>query len=196
MKFIKRIPWLLNIIFLLVIVLVGCQGETVGTEPAAPVIVQTKAVPTEVPKTEVRQPTQFSFTLTDDLNSRWQNITLTVMDEIGNPLPGVEVSVEQTDLDFFFDTAYNPDAAWVEVNNGYWDYSANTTDIEERKQEYSAVGFNADLGFYSWWWKDFEPVDDDWQNLNSIVGLEWFDGNFTPRGLIPGCLEHGSIVLI
>ncbi len=180
----------------LVAVLVGCSGgepqspvesrpEDAAEAPGGIVTEQedTQTEPNDESSEEVAfgPPAQFSFAAAGDDDSRRSAFTLTVTDSQGKPVPGASVSLEQTDLDFFFDSAYNPNAAWSEIHNGYWDYWAETPDAEERKQEYAAVGFNTDLGFYSGWWRDFEPNDDDWQSMVGPVTLEWLDGNWTPR---------------
>lgn len=122
-----------------------------------------------------------SSTASSNPDSRLNQMTLTVTDEQGNPVPGVPLSIVQEDLDFFFDSSYNPNAAWTEVVGDQFDWANETDDAEMRRQQYAAVGFNTDLVYAAAWWPDIEPADDDWQEVVSLLSDQPPDSLSNPR---------------
>ncbi|MFC1950741.1 hypothetical protein ACFLWD_03680, partial [Chloroflexota bacterium] len=131
-----------------------------------------------------------SYRITDNPASRWQDITLIITDENGSPLSGIEVSYEQTDLDFFFCASPAPNKAWAPVVDGYWDWNweSRTPDAEEREREYAAVGFNTERSGLGLWWKDAEPeYDNNWQNVGGPFAW-WLEQswNYRENPALPG----------
>lgn len=67
--------------------------------------------------------------LTPDASSRWQQITLTFTDESGHPLPGLNVGINQVDLDFLFSIEYGciePEDFAEKYETRYWEIGINT----------------------------------------------------------------------
>ena len=128
---------------------------------------------------------KLSYEISENPESRWQDIVLTVSDGDGNPLPNIPVKYEQTDLDFFFDSTYNPNISWSKVVDGEYRYDQLTEDAELKMNEYVSVGFNTELAYMGIWWNDAEPRDNDWQNF---VGLfsDYEGFNYRENPAIPG----------
>lgn len=86
---------------------------------------------------------QVTYRVTYDRETKWQTYTLVVKDQDGNPLSGVEVSYEQTDIDFMFSV----------------EYEAIPYDLfkEEYEQLYYGLGLNT-IRFGAYWsWAQLEP---------------------------------------
>ncbi len=121
------------------------------------------------------KPARLSFSVTNDETTRYQDITLTVTDAQGNPLPGMEIFAEQTDLDFFFDSSYNPNKAFTTIVDGYYDWSQLRPDANERKEEYAAVGFNTHLIHAQALWTDVEPENNQYVPAVGAIATEWVE---------------------
>lgn len=92
-------------------------------------------------------------------------------------------------MNFFFDSSYNPDAAWYQIINDEPHYDIPTPDIDEKKREYASVDFNTELAYMGLWWKDAEPRDNEWQDFVGVFATSWMEeGWVEPREdpFIPG----------
>lgn len=109
--------------------------------------------------------------ISDDPGSRWQDMTISIFDEAGQPLEGVSISIKQKDLDFFHSISSGAWTAWIDEEGIGW-----REDAEEQIEIYNDLGTN-NWEFMPWWgWHRFEPVDDQW-DFFSYTDL-W---NFTDR---------------
>jgi len=159
------------IVLLFVLALVACGGETLPPdEPKAPAPDSPSAL-VEDTSLEVAEPYQFTFQVTDDPNSRWQDITLTITDEHGKPVPDLSVQVDQIDLDFIYSASGSAFIAWMEETASGWQLRA---DSPEKIAMYNDLGFN-NVEYYPWWmWTGIETADNQWQ---FEAGID--DGQFT-----------------
>jgi hypothetical protein len=85
--------------------------------------------------------------ITYDESTKWRTYTLVVKDQDGNPLSGVEVSYEQTDIDFMFSV----------------EYEAIPYDLfkEEYEKMYYGLGLNT-IRFGAYWsWAQLEPQKEE-----------------------------------
>ena len=125
---------------LLLIWLSACNGGSQGG--VSPAVVSSE--PTAEEEISLR------FDLSDDPSSRWQEITLTVTDQEGNPLANQQVHYSQKDLDFLFSIEYGGMEPEMFANEGYADL-------------FWDLGINAfQLSPYHLWYT-FEPNDDDFR---------------------------------
>ncbi len=138
--------WLLLIISMLVLSPMACAAPQPPSAEEAPPIPPEEVPlppPEEVPTSTTEALPQISYEVTHDPESRWQDITLIIKDQDGNPLPNTEVSFEQQDIDFLFGDEY-----------GGIPYQLF---MQKYAQKYWELGLNHwKFGLY-WLWSTIEP---------------------------------------
>jgi hypothetical protein len=147
MKRYERITTLICTLFVL-FTLVACSagGEPPANPPSSTVVSTTPSSPTSEPEHSF---TYLRFDLEDDPTSRWQETKLTFMDSEGNPLEGLEVSIDQVDLDFMFSNEYG-DISLPDFTSTY-------------EENYWAMGLNTwRYGLYFLWFL-LEPTENDFR---------------------------------
>jgi len=149
------------------------QGELtvlMGEEPPPEekpkaVVASPTREPPAVPPANVSSPPpaekviELSYDITANPDSRWQEITLTVKDQDGNPVADTVISYEQKDIDFIYSTSAPAISAFGKIENGEW---IPYPDREEQIKRYNDLGAN-NVEYYPWWlWQQAEPEDNKW----------------------------------
>ena len=130
-----------------------------------------------------------TFKITIDKSTKWQTYTLIVKDQDGNPLSGVDVSYEQTDLDFMFSVDYEAiphDLFTQNYEQPYYELGLNTihfspylnwAQLEPQKGEFNwfyeyPEGFHntADLGLSLPNFEDDSKTFPEWTEPDDIDG--------------------------
>jgi len=159
------------IFFLFVFFLSACGGGSVPPVEPDPPAPEATTVVSEDTGVEPGKPVQFSYQVTNDPGSRWQDISLTFMDENGTPIPDIVVSIDQTDLDYIYSASGSAFIAWMEETDSGWGLRV---DADKQIAMYNDLGFN-NVEYYPWWmWTQVEPADNQWL---FEAGID--DGQFT-----------------
>jgi hypothetical protein len=184
MKKPKKITYFPNISLLLAFFLLACvreeQSPSSGHEPG---LLESALVAPDSSDLNVSTPKQFSFHVTNDLQSRWQEITLTITDQSGNPVPNLEVECDQVDIDFYFDSSNCPQCAWTEIENDEYLWNIKQKpNASKLIHDYLDFGFNAEIGYFGIWWNQAEPENNEW---NSFF-CQFSDGEYPCIGAVQG----------